>query len=330
MKRTTFYRSVLPGGIAILLALFGCNREDNNGENANQNTSSTNTFKFVIISDVHVRLPGNPDNAFYDNARNIALFSAALNRINAEHPDTDFVVVNGDMTGCLFSDNPADYGSGVPNPAETFKIMMDSIGTPYYAALGNHDYENGFNTTNGQGVTSGNPAGMEAVWKKVLGIDPYYSFVHKGVRFIVLNSNRGSSRTVPCPFSTDERGCEGSFDEPQLVWLEAQLLNPEPCILFIHHPLITDNNAQRSWSPGGTTMQVKADDRFYAVARANSARILGIFVGHGHLWESDTLNGTTPVHETASIGDYLGESDNIRTVSVDPVAGTMQTQQPGE
>lgn len=320
----------LPAAIAVLFAVFGCSDSDNNGGVPDQTTPSTNSFKFVVISDIHVRLPGKPDDAFYNNAGNLSLFSEALTRINAECPDADFVMVTGDMTGCLFSDNPADYGIGTDNPAETFKTMMDSLGIPYHVALGNHDYESGFNIANGQGITSSNLAGMEAVWKKVLGVDPYYAFVHKGVRFIVLNANRGASRTVPCPFCTDEQGCEGSFDEPQLAWLEAQLLNPEPCLLFIHHPLITDNNADRAWSPGGAAMQVKAGDRFYAVAQANRDRIRGVFVGHGHVWEEDTLNGTTPVYETGAIADYAGTADNVRVVLVDPTTGTVRTQQAGE
>ena len=190
MKQTNIVRMIVPAAVAVLCALFGCNNnDDDNGGAPSHSTTSTNTFKFVVISDVHVRLPGNPDDAFYDNATNIALFSEALTHIKAECPDADFVMVTGDMTGCLFSDNPADYGTGADNPAEAFKRMMDTLGMPYYAALGNHDYENGFSTSTGQGITSSNTVGIEAVWKKVLGNDPYYTFVHKGVRFIVLNSN---------------------------------------------------------------------------------------------------------------------------------------------
>jgi hypothetical protein len=72
-------------------------------------------------------------------------------------------------------------------------------------------------------------------------------------------------------------------------------------------------------------MQVRAADRFYAVVRSNKERIKGIFVGHGHLEEKDTFEGSIPVHETPSIGDYGGSPNHIRVVWMDPVTGTMLT-----
>ena len=311
-----------------LFMLFGCGSGGGGGGGAviNPIEPSPDSFKFIVISDVHVRLPGAPDDTVYNNAGNLDNFSNALARIQEEHPDADFVIVNGDMTGCLFSHTPEDYGTGADNPAETFKTMMASLGKPYYATMGNHDYEDGFSVSARQGITSSDPAGMEAVWKKVLGIDPYYSVVHKGVRFIILNSIRGPSYNELCPASTEERGCRGSFDDAQMTWLAAELANPEPCLIFLHHPVITDNNALKRWSAAGVSFQVRSDDRFYTVVQSNKDRIKGIFVGHGHLKEKDTLEGTIPVHETASIGDYNGSSNNIRVVWMDPFTGKMLTE----
>lgn len=310
--------------IVAFFAIFGCGGGGNSG-GVIPVTPSADSFKFIIISDVHVRLPGNPDNITYDNAGNLERFANALELIKTKHPDADFVISNGDNTGCLFSHTPDDYGIGEENPAETFKTMMDTLGKPYYVALGNHDYQDGFNVVRGEGITASNPADMEAVWKKALGIDPYFSFVHKGVRFIILNSTRGPEYSTPCPSSVDEKACKGSFDDTQIDWLETALANPEPCLMFIHHPVITDHNSIRTWSAGGLAMQVRADDRFYAVARSNKDRIKGIFVGHGHRQEMDTLDGTIPVHETASIGDYGGAPRNIRVVWMDPITGKMLT-----
>ena len=285
-------------------------------------TPSADSFKIAVISDVHVRLPGNPDDTTYDNAGNISLYSSALNRIKTNHSNADLVIVNGDLTGCLFSNNPDDYGVGTDNPAETFKSMIDALGMPYYVILGNHDYEDGFNTTFHEGTTASDPAVMETIWKKVLGIDPYYSFVHKGVRFIMLNSTRGPRYNSVCASETVEKGCTGSFDDDQMDWLESQLANSEPCLVFLHHPLITDHNALKSWSNVG---QVRSGDRFYTIARTYKSRIKGIFVGHGHFNEHDTLEGVIPVYETAATGDYNGSSTHIRVVWMDPNTGVMIT-----
>ena len=94
-------------------------------------TPSADSFKFIVITDVHVRLPGNPDDIVYDNTGNLNQFSGALDRIAASHPDADLVIVNGDLVGCLYSNNPEDYLIGTDNPAETFKAMMETLGKPY-------------------------------------------------------------------------------------------------------------------------------------------------------------------------------------------------------
>ncbi|HNX32715.1 MAG TPA: metallophosphoesterase [Holophaga sp.] len=311
---------------AVLGMTAGCGGGGGGGQSGT--APSANSFKFLVITDTHVRLPGNPDDAVYDNQGNLGNFGEVLGRIRTDHPDADFVITCGDNAGCLFSHDPDDYGIGQANPAEQFKAMMDSLGMsyPYRVVLGNHDYEDGFDAAAGSGITSSDPAGMEAVWKKVLGIDPYYAFIHKGVRFIVLNSNRGASRTVPCG-SSEETGCEGSFDEAQMAWLEAQLdQDSKPCLLFLHHPPITDHNQYRFWAAGGTSMQVAAGDRFYGIASSHRERIRGIFAGHGHLWEEDTLDGLIPVRETASIGDLGGSSSSLRAVWMDPETGTMLTE----
>ena len=320
MKRRRSLHNIL---LAIaLFMLLGCG---GGGGDENSITPSADSFKFIVISDVHVRLPGNSDDIEYDNANNLENFNGALDLIKKNHLDADFVIVNGDNTGCLFSHSLENYGIGEDNPAETFKVMMDSLGMPFYVALGNHDYQDGFDVALRQGITASDPSNMEAVWKKVLGIDPYYSFVHKGVRFIILNSTRGPSYAEPCPSATVETGCKGSFDDTQMVWFENELQNPEPCLIFIHHPVITDHNALKTWSAAGLAMQVRDDDRFYAVVRSYKNCIKGIFVGHGHLKEKDTLEDTIPVHETASIGDTGGSSNNIRAVWMDPITGKMLT-----
>lgn len=312
-----------------VMMVFGCQGgggEGGGGALPNPVNPSAESFKFVLITDTHVRLPGNPDDGFYDNDGNLRKFDDALDRIRDDHADAEFVLSAGDNVGCLFSSDPDDYGIGSDNPAERFKEMMDSIGKSYYVALGNHDYQEGFNTSRGEGITAGHPSSIEAVWKKVLGINPYYSFVHKGVRFIVLNSVRGPEYSTACPSSTDERACKGSFDEVQMDWLETELINPEYCLIFLHHPIITDFNSIKIWSAAGAAWQVRSDDRFYTVVRTYKDRIKGIFVGHGHVQENDTFAGTIPVHETAAIGDYNGSGSHIRAVWMDPFTGKMITK----
>ncbi len=276
-----------------------------------------NPFRIVLISDSHTRLEGNPDDGPYDPVSNQNNLKAAVDRINDEFSDSAFVAVTGDLVGCLFSENADDYGNGVApdNPADTFKYIMDDLSIPYYVAIGNHDYQKDFDADAHEGINTDNLEAIESVWEKVLDIDPYYSFVHEGVRMIFLNSNRGDARTAVCTGNQAESFCTGSFDDAQLSWFEDELDQAEPVLIFMHHPPITDSeDSLFSFLP---TFLIEEDDPFYDLVENVKDKVLGIFVGHGHIWEHDTMFGSIPVYETSSIGDTNGHPDNIHLIDVD-------------
>lgn len=275
-------------------------------------------FQFIVMSDVHVRLPGNPDDGFFANQRNLDNLQYAVNRINTWYPAVDFIAVTGDLVGCLFSDNPDDYLIGIPNPAEEFMQIMDGLVRPYYVAFGNHDYLKGFDPVLGEGIGTDDITLMEAVWEKVLGIAPYYAFIHKGVHMIFLNSNRGPQKDRICAGSRTEPFCTGSFDTEQLLWLETCLRNDAPAVIFCHHPLQTDS-ANIFWA-FFSSYRIDPEDLFYDILSAHRDKILSVFVGHGHIWQSDTLYETISVHETGSVGDMLGSGDHFSIVTIDPDA----------
>ncbi|MEI6809259.1 MAG: metallophosphoesterase [bacterium] len=301
--------------LVVAAAICGCGED-----------KGSNEFSFIVLSDIHVRVPGNPDNRDYDNAGIVSNLTRTVATINTSFSGSEFVMVTGDLVGCLFSENPADYLTGQPNPAETVKDIMSGLGVPWHPALGNHDYHSGYDLGKSEMIPARSQANIEAVWRKVLGIEPYYSFLHKGVRFVVLNSSKGPASAVVCPFSQLEAMCLGSFDTVQMSWLEQELQKPEPCLLFFHHPVITDNS-DIAWSFLGRDFQVDENDRFYDIASAYTDKIKAIFVGHGHMWATDTLFGAIPVYETASTGDYLGQADNMSRVTVDVENGVFRVEQ---
>lgn len=286
----------------------------------NEAESLAASFRFVIISDTHVRLPGNPDDGNYDNQKNIDNLSAAVARINRDYSDADFVAVTGDMVGCNFSENPDDYGPDKDTPAQRFKTLTDALTMPLYATLGNHDYQKSYDPEIGEAISSSDRPAIEAVWKKVMGIEPYYSVVHKGVRLIFANSNRGGLYEKVCTGNSVEAGCSGSFDDEQIDWLNAELEKPEPAILFFHHPPKTEGKQYFSIA----SFLVGPDESFYPTVKEHKDKILGMFVGHGHFWAKDTLYGI-PVYETGSVGDTGGNKDNLHIVEVDPARQTLST-----
>ncbi len=322
VREGVYYHSGMVGRIAaaaflVMLIPTGCKEGDDNP------TPAVAGITFAVISDVHVRLPGNPDDADHDNARSLDHLRQAVAAINRASPAPRFVVVTGDLVGCLFSDNPGDYAVGDDTPADRFKSLMSDLSCPWYAALGNHDYEVGYDLAAGVGTTAADPAKVEAVWERVLGRASTFAFSEGGLRFVILNSNRGPLAGRPCGGSGPELGCTGSFDEAQLAWLEGELDRGEPCVLFLHHPLMTDHNATVNWTYGHESFQIPLTDGFYDLARAYRESIVAVFVGHGHWRASDTLSGTIRVYETANIGDLYGSPDNIRMVTIDPATLAM-------
>jgi hypothetical protein len=278
-------------------------------------------FTFVVISDTHTRLPGNPDDGLYDNQKNIDNLTGMVAIINEKHSAAAFVAVTGDMVGALFSEDPADYLAGEENPAEKFLEVMGGLAMPFHAALGNHDYQKSYDPAIDEGITTTDLGAIESVWKKLLGVDPYYSVVHEGIRLIFLNSNRGEARAAICAGEDVEAFCTGSFDDAQMDWLEGELAAPEPAILFFHHPPKTDSAGVMFAAPAG--FLVADGDRFYDISKTHAAKVLAIFVGHGHMWEKDRLHKKIPVFETGAGGDTGGNAENVHVVTVDPAAGSI-------
>lgn len=316
--------------IYLILALFaiacGCRLDNDTPE-------EPSPFEIIVISDTHVRLPGNTDDTHYDNQKNLTNLTQTINMINGNHSDADFLAITGDLVGCLFSEDPKDYQGHDDNPAERFKSIFDPLTLPYHVALGNHDYHIGFDPLTGEHIPSLNPEAVEAVWKKVLGTDPYYAFIHKGVQMIFLNSNRGHTMFIPCNGLETETRCLGSFDQEQMDWLESRLDRPEPAILFCHHPPQVDMDAAGSsfWTSFfSQSMTIDIEERFYDIAASHQDKILAMFVGHWHLGLEYTLFDTIKVYHTGSIGDFWDDENNISIVKIDPVLKTIDVSRPPE
>ncbi|MDA3786934.1 MAG: metallophosphoesterase [Desulfobacula sp.] len=312
----TRYRKIPLLILILFIGLAGCRLDD---ENSNENTP----FRIVVVSDVHVRIPGNPDDYFYYNQDNLDNIQQAVDLINEYYSDADFVAVTGDLVGCLFSEDQDDYLIGDDNPAERFKQMFDELIPPYKVAFGNHDYNIGFDPDIDEHITTLNIEAVESVWKKVLETEPYYSFVHKGIQMIFLNSNLGSARLEPCAGLQSEAGCKGSFDLAQMVWLEECLQRPEPAIIFCHHPPREDDPGNVS-SLLFDAYGIDPGDMFYEIAEHYKHKILAMFVGHWHIWQDYTLFDTIEVHQTGPLGDSLGSEKNISIVEIDPALNSVK------
>lgn len=311
----------------LVLVLAGCRDSDTKAP------VNRSPFKIVVVSDIHVRLPGNPDDGDYDNQGNLANAMLAVDRINETHADADFVVANGDLVGCLFSEVPEEYLTLENNPAAQFKTLFDHLTLPYYVTLGNHDYHTGYDPVIREHLPATDPGAVETIWESVLGVVPYHSFVHKGIHMIFLNSNRGITQLLPCSGLETETLCMGSFDPAQLDWLDACLDRPEPAVIFSHHPPVDPDPppGQPFWiSTLSEIMVIDPADPFYEIIHRRKDRILAIFSGHWHLWREYSLFDTIPVYLTGPVGDILGSGENMAIARIDPALGMIEvTRQTG-
>jgi hypothetical protein len=127
--------------------------------------------------------------------------------------------------------------------------------------------------------SAGQPAGHGYSARNVADGSAYYAFDHGVIRCVVLD-------TV-----NHHGGWQGSIDEAQLSWLEAELTASaaRPVVLFSHHPLETLVNDTR---PPGAGRRVLA------------AELRAVLLAHPCVvaW----LNGHTHVHAVSAVTDGSG------------------------
>ncbi len=223
-------------------------------------------IKIVVITDTHF----SGDQEKIDRVQKII---KAINDQAKGLGGTDILVNCGDIVSKIYRKDNFYVGIAVD--------AMKDLSVPHYPVLGNHDYNMEEKDTNwGAPFTEEEILEAEAIWKEHMGIDPYYSFVLKGWRIIILNSMRG-------------RYLSRYFDPDQMIWFENQFADGRPALIFVHHPLETD---RFGFLPTGEMIQKKVEPQFYNIISNNRHLIKAIMVGHGHIYD-------IPVVMTASIGD---------------------------
>ncbi len=152
--------------------------------------SPEHLFSFAFLTDVHL----NKENRGNGNE------GLAKALADARAKGVDFVIFGGDLVD--IDGMKPEQEATADSLLARFKSIVDESGVPAHFTIGNHDR---FYTFNGEP----DPAGFK-MFQKHLG-ETYYSFDHKGVHFIILNSvQRDAEHTY---FVNDE----------QLTWLENDL-----------------------------------------------------------------------------------------------------------
>jgi|LGVF01.1.fsa_nt_gb DNA/RNA endonuclease YhcR with UshA esterase domain/predicted MPP superfamily phosphohydrolase len=221
---------------------------------------------FVHMTDVHL-CDADFAKSYYGASADAdppAFFGETITEIGSINPD--FVVCTGDLVAAADK-----FG---PETAEVwFTLYNDSIqelidaDIPVYEVLGNHDVVG----VNNKSVNITEPGYGKEMFESYFGATNY-SFDCGGHHFIVLDSNKIDEK-----WGMNGKGLQYIIDEPQLSWLEDDLISTSnPTIVFLHEPTPTLDNSSDVWEV------------------LNTHNTLAIFSGH---WHDDELLNSSGIPE---------------------------------
>ncbi len=199
---------------------------------------NSQNFTFAYISDAHIQqIKGNRFVSNWDKG-----LARAVAETNLLTPKPDFVMFGGDLAQ-LGSQPELDHGAEI----------MSALKPDVRYVMGEHDYYLDLGT----------------YWEKLFG-PQYYSFDHKGVHFIVLNSirtyddwtyNRWPSREqrmLEMAGLDNPNGSPFMVGEVQRKWLKDDLekiAKSTPVVVFSHSPLQKIYKGWNFWTEDADQIQ---------------------------------------------------------------------------
>jgi Icc protein len=223
-------------------------------------------FRFAVITDTHVidewyRGPeGSPldtESILRANER----LDIVVDRINSLEKPVDVVIHVGDLVHTLAqcgSSCDLDFQYDNRTSIDLAAEKMARLNAPYQICFGNHDYE--FESLPREDVHS--------LFAHKVGetMPPYGVYEHHGWKFITLNSYLGNTH------AEFQDPLNGSCGEEQLLWLEAQLAERKPTMIFLHQMLqIMEQTEVRDFG-------------LHSLLRQYEDTIPWVLAGHTHRW----------------------------------------------
>lgn len=194
-------------------------------------------FTFAYISDAHIQhISGNKFVRNWDQG-----LKQAVAETNLLHPKPDFVVFGGDLAQLALKEE-LDHGAEI----------MSALKYKTYWVMGEHDFY----------------LDMGAYWEKLFG-PQWYSFDHKGVHFVVLNSILTYDEwNNKWPSATERMNQMAGLDNPngspfmvgkaQREWLKKDLSKVDkatPIVVLSHSPLQKIYKGWNFWTDDAEEVQ---------------------------------------------------------------------------
>jgi Icc protein len=234
MKRT-YIKTIIQLTVAfILLFSYGCCNEKKDKD----------SFSVAFLTDIHIEYGRDA----------VAGFEKALDTVNSLRPD--FILTGGD----LIMDALGQSYSRADSLYNLYQKEIRKAEVPVYNTMGNHEI---YGIYKRSGADPDNPEYGEKMYEKRLG-PSYYSFMHKGWKFMILNSIE----------DTKKNSYVGLIDSTQVEWIKEELNNTPsetPIVISTHIPFISVMTQRHS----GSTV---ANDSSLIVY--NSKAVLDLFRDH--------------------------------------------------
>jgi 3',5'-cyclic-AMP phosphodiesterase len=273
------------GGTAALTAVPG---------NSFAANDSRDAFEFIFFTDAHIEPELNA-------AKGCEMAFQKLRSVKS-----DFVIQGGDHVYDAMNVSK-DRAKAI---YDLYIKTEQDLGAKVYHTCGNHDC---FGISSKGKIGQSDQLYGKKMFEERFG-QLYYSFDHKGVHFVVLDS------VDPLP---EGQGYRGFIDDAQMTWLSSDLTKLSqgtPVIVSIHIPLVT---AIPSYSP------LTPDHRFSRTIENSDTvlkllerhNVIGVLQGHTHIWEQIVWHNIPYVTGGAVSGNWwrgtrLGTAEGFTVVRV--------------
>ncbi|MFC6644823.1 metallophosphoesterase family protein [Granulicella cerasi] len=259
-------------------------------------------FNFVFLTDTHIEPELNASQGC----------SMAFRQMSKEH--ADFALQGGDH---VFD------SLGVPTTRslalfDLYEKTQQDLGLKTYHTIGNHDVIGVYAKS---GVALNDPLFGKKYYAD--HISPlYYSFDHKGVHFVVLDSIG----------ITADRHYEGRIDDAQIAWLAKDLAaqgSEKPVIVSTHIPLVTAMECYVEPDKKPSVHSGPIVNSKDVIQLFEGHNVIGVLQGHTHINEQVTWHGVPYVTSGAVSGNWwhgthMGAPEGYTMVSVRN--GNMETR----
>ncbi len=228
-------------------------------------TAEAQQFKFAFFTDMHVHSDSTLDQVH--------------RRLTSLPPGVELIVSGGDNVD-IDNLKTADLPAGEQR-LKQLKNLFDRTGKPYHMTIGNHDrlprgMRNGLNDF--------------ALFEKVFG-QTYYSFEHKGWKFIVLNT-------------VETKDHQYVIAEKQLTWLQELVKNTakdQPLVVISHVPFLSVYYPVLEGRYTATDTFVN-QKQVFDLFKEHSLKL--VLQGHMHLYEEIKVKGVQFITAGAVSGNW--------------------------